>query len=154
MNLGDNGPLPVGGDQFAVDNSVNTDNDIKTDWGVNGVDLNGDGNLDVALVGVEKASDTVGPGTPSATAKTTGDTVNAGGSTITGAAFPTDITIDGASSVTTYVTSPAAPATTRSPAVAPATTRSLAGSATTASTAVPAMAPWTTRAPRPRSWWI
>ncbi len=54
VNLGDNAALPLGGDQFTVDNSLNIDNDIKTDWGVNGVDLNGDGNLDVALVSVEK----------------------------------------------------------------------------------------------------
>ena len=103
VNLGDNGALPLGGDQFTVDNSLNTDNNIMTDWGVNGIDLNGDGNLDVALVGVEKSSDIVGPGTPSVSAKTTSSTINAGGSTITGAAFPTSITINGAASLTSYV---------------------------------------------------
>jgi len=102
VNLGDNAALPVGGDQFAVDNSGNTDNSTTTDWGVNGVDLTGDGNLDVALVGVEKATDFASTGTAPITGTNTGDTVNAGGSTITGAAFPTDITIDGSSSVTTY----------------------------------------------------
>ena len=43
VNLGDNGALPLGGDQFAVDNSGNTDNATETDWGANGVDLTGDG---------------------------------------------------------------------------------------------------------------
>jgi len=102
VNLGDNGALPVGGDQFAVDNSGNTDNSTTTDWGVNGIDLTGDGNLDVALVGVEKATDFASTGTAPVTGTNTGDTVNAGGSTATGAPFPTDITIDGTSSVTTY----------------------------------------------------
>ena len=44
VNLGDNDSLPVGPvTSSSIDNSLNTDNDVKTDWGVNGVDLNGDG---------------------------------------------------------------------------------------------------------------
>jgi Ca2+-binding RTX toxin-like protein len=104
VNLGDHDVTTAPfGDTFTVDNSLNVDNDIKTDWGVNGVDLNGDGNLDVALVSVEKATDIVGPGTASASAKTTSSTINAGGSTITGGPFPTAITINGAASLTTYL---------------------------------------------------
>jgi hypothetical protein len=91
VNLGDNGALPVGGDSFTVDNSLNTDDGVETDWGVAGVDLNGDGDVDVALVGVEKATDIAGAGD----ATLGSDTVNAGGTTATGAAFPTSITIDG-----------------------------------------------------------
>ena len=84
MNLGDNGALPAGGDAFFVDNSGNTDNGTTTDWGVNGVDLTGDGNLDVALVGVEKSTDFALTGTAPVTGTNTGDPVNAGGSTATG----------------------------------------------------------------------
>ena len=90
-----------GGDSFTVDNSLNTDNDIKTDWGVNGIDLNGDGNLDVALVERREARTSSGQARPASRRRRRADTINAGGSTITGAAFPTAITIDGAASLTT-----------------------------------------------------
>ena len=107
VNLGDNATtavLPaVPGDSLTVDNSANVDNGVKTDWGVNGVDLNGDGNLDVALVGVERSTDIAGIGAAGVAAATTGDTINAGGSTITGAAFPTSITITGAASLADYL---------------------------------------------------
>jgi len=91
VNLGDTGAVPPG-DTFTVDNSGNTDDGYKIDWGVNGVDLNGDGDLDVVLGGIETSVSVAGIGT----ATLTGDTVNAGGSTITGAAYATAITINGA----------------------------------------------------------
>ena len=49
--------------------------------GANGIDLNNDGDLDVTVAGVENfrvESDSAGQ-----------DVINAGGTTITGAAFPT-----------------------------------------------------------------
>jgi hypothetical protein len=101
VNLGDNAALPAG-DEFFLDNSGNTDNGTTTDWGVNGVDLTGDGNLDVSLVSVEHSTDYASTGTAPVSGSNTGDTVNAGGSTATGGPFPTDITIDGSFSVTTY----------------------------------------------------
>jgi hypothetical protein len=90
VNLGDNGVVPPG-DTFTVDNSANTDDGVETDWGVSGVDLNGDGDLDVTLAGIETSVDLAGIGTT----LLTGDTVNAGGTTATGAAYATAITIDG-----------------------------------------------------------
>jgi Ca2+-binding RTX toxin-like protein len=90
VNLGDQ-VAATAGDTFTVDNSLNTDDGVETDWGVNGVDLNGDGDLDVVLAGVETSMDIAGIGTT----LLTGDTVNAGGTTITGAAYPNAITIDG-----------------------------------------------------------
>ena len=61
VNLGDNsgaGPR----DTFSVDNSGNTDAGYETDWGANGVDLNGDGDLDVVLAGIETSQDFTGIG--------------------------------------------------------------------------------------------
>jgi hypothetical protein len=89
VNLGDNGAAP--GDTFGVTNVGNTDDGVETDWGVNGVDLNGDGDLDVTLAGIETSTHTTGLGS----AVLGSDTVNAGGTTITGAAYPTAITIAG-----------------------------------------------------------
>ena len=80
--------FPWAATSSAVDNSGNTDNGTTTDWGVNGIDLTGDGNLDVALVGVEKATDFASTGTAPVTGTNTGDTVNAGGSTATGRPVP------------------------------------------------------------------
>ncbi len=94
VNLGDNGAVPPG-DTFTVDNSLNTDDGVETDWGVNGVDLNGDGDLDVTLAGIETSFDLAGIGT----VLLAGDTVNAGGTTITGGPYATAITIDGSAGV-------------------------------------------------------
>ena len=91
VNLGDNGVVPPG-DTFIVDNSGNTDAGVKIDWGVSGVDLNADGDLDVVLGGIETSMDIAGVGKVYPAA---GETVNAGGSTATGAAYGTAITIDG-----------------------------------------------------------
>jgi len=93
VNLGDTGVNPPG-DTFTVDNSTNTDDGVETDWGVNGVDLSGDGDLDVTLAGVETSTDITGLGTVALT----GDTVNAGGTTITGAAYATAISASTSSS--------------------------------------------------------
>lgn len=82
MNLGSDG---VAGDSFIVDNS-GSDTAVTEDWGASGVDLNGDGDLDVVLAGTENFT---------ALASGEGDTINAGGSTATGAAFASDITITG-----------------------------------------------------------
>ena len=103
-----------------------------TDWGVSGVDLNGDGDLDVVLGGIETSQDIAGIGTVYPAA---GETVNAGGSTATGAAYPTAITINGARSrsVTTTLTGGAgSDSVTRR---CRRRLRSRAASATTASTA-------------------
>ena len=70
----------------------NTDAGVTIDWGVYGVDLNGDGDLDVVLGGIETSQDFAGIGKVYPAA---GETVNAGGSTATGAAYGTAITIDG-----------------------------------------------------------
>ena len=60
VNLGDNtgaGPR----DQFSVDNSANTDAGYTTRLGCgSGVDLSGDGDLDVVLAGIETSQDFVG----------------------------------------------------------------------------------------------
>src|SRR4029079_11633967 len=55
-------------------------------------DLNADGDLDVVLGGIETSMDIAGVGKVYPAA---GETVNAGGSTATGAAYGTAITIDG-----------------------------------------------------------
>jgi Ca2+-binding RTX toxin-like protein len=93
VNLGDE--ATPAGDTFIVSNGTNLDDGVKTDWGVNGVDLNGDGDLDVVLADVETSTHITGIGT----IDLAGDTVNAGGSTITGAAYPLGITINGAAGV-------------------------------------------------------
>ncbi len=77
INLGANGP---DGDSFTVYNET-SDTSIETDWGASGVDLNGDGDLDVVLSGVELFGDFNN-------ASTEDQVVNAGGTTATGAAFP------------------------------------------------------------------
>ena len=91
VNLGNNATTTPG-DTFMVDNATSTTAGVKTDWGVNGVDLNGDGDLDVVLAGIETSEHDTGIGKVYPAA---GTTVNAGGSTITGAAYATAITIDG-----------------------------------------------------------
>lgn len=90
VNLGDEGAAP--GDTFDVTNAASLDS-LTTDWGASGVDLNGDGDLDVVLADIETSTHEAGdgPGAPDFV----GDTVNAGGSTATGAAYPTSITITG-----------------------------------------------------------
>jgi len=94
VNLGDE-LNAVPGDTFIVNNAGNLDDGVVTDWGVNGVDLNGDGDLDVVLADIETSTHVTGTGT----VDLTGDTVNAGGSTITGAAYPLGITISGGAGV-------------------------------------------------------
>ena len=147
VNLGDNGVLPPG-DTFTVDNSGNTDAGVETDWGVNGVDLNGDGDLDVVLGGIETSQDFAGDRHGPSRRRATPSTP---------AAAPR----------------PARPTRPRSRSTALLALgdqdahrwrwqrldhrrcrrrlRSRAASATTASTATAARTPWTTRHPRPRS---
>jgi Ca2+-binding RTX toxin-like protein len=95
VNLGDNGAVPPG-DTFTVDNSANVTAGVTTDWGATGVDLNGDGDVDVALGGIETSVHIAGVG---ALYPAAGEVVNAGGSTATGAAYPTAITINGAAGI-------------------------------------------------------
>ncbi len=73
------------GDSLTVDNSGG-DAALKLTLGASGIDLNNDSNLDVTMSGVESVNLTGGP---------KGDTLSAGGSTATGAAFPTKVTITG-----------------------------------------------------------
>jgi len=77
--------LGSGTDTLNVTNAGNTDS-VEQDWGASGIDLNGDGDLDVTQTNVEVFTAQAGAG---------GDVVNASGSTITGAAFPDDIAITG-----------------------------------------------------------
>ena len=94
VNLGENGAVPPG-DTFVVTNAGSLDDGVETDWGVSGVDLDADGDLDVVLGGIETSTHTTGTGTNDEV----GDTVNAGGSTATGAAYATAITIAGGAGV-------------------------------------------------------
>jgi Ca2+-binding RTX toxin-like protein len=91
VNLGDQ-VAATAGDTFTVNNSGNTTAGVTTDWGATGVDLSGDGDVDVSLAGVETSMHILGVGQVYPAA---GEVVNAGGSTATGAAYPTAITIDG-----------------------------------------------------------
>jgi Ca2+-binding RTX toxin-like protein len=91
VNLGDQ-IAATAGDSFTVNNGTSNDAGVKTDWGATGVDLNADGDVDVALAGVETSAHWLGVG---ALYPAAGEVVNAGGSTATGAAYPTGITIDG-----------------------------------------------------------
>jgi hypothetical protein len=91
VNLGDQ-VAATSGDIFAVVNGTSDDAGVTTDWGATGVDLNGDGDKDVDLAGIESSFDFLGVG---AAYPAKGEVVNAGGSTATGAAYPLPITIDG-----------------------------------------------------------
>jgi hemolysin type calcium-binding protein len=84
VSLGDTGANPPG-DVFEVSNVGSADK-LTSDWGASGIDLNGDADLDVVLSGVEGVTASAGTG---------GDTINAGGSTAAGAAFPTAFTAVG-----------------------------------------------------------
>jgi Ca2+-binding RTX toxin-like protein len=73
------------GDSLDVTNATNATS-VELDWGANGIDLNGDGNLDVTQTSVETFTAEAGSG---------GDVINAGGGGAVGAAFPQAITITG-----------------------------------------------------------
>ena len=95
VNLGDQ-VAATAGDAFTVNNGTNDDAGVKTDWGATGVDLNADGDVDVALAGIETSTHILGIG---AVYPAAGEVVNAGGSTAAGAAYPTAITINGVANV-------------------------------------------------------
>jgi hypothetical protein len=83
------------GDALDVTNAGNT-GAVVQDWGASGIDLNGDGDLDITgPANVEVFSAEAGDGC---------DTINAAGSTITGTAFTHKITITGGACATTYDT--------------------------------------------------
>lgn len=87
VNFGANATTDPG-DSLVVTNAASTDS-LTTDWGASGIDLNGDGNLDVVLSGIESFTAIAGAGN----AAGVGDTINAGGSTATGAAFPSGFAV-------------------------------------------------------------
>jgi Ca2+-binding RTX toxin-like protein len=84
ISLGADG---AAGDSLVVTNAAATDAGMKLVAGASGIDLNNDADLDVTLAGVENFTFT------GSTVKA--DTISAAGSTATGAAFATKVTING-----------------------------------------------------------
>ena len=82
------------GDSFLIDGSaILDDTDLNVSFGVSGVDLNNDGDLDVAVSNFETYTVEGSPlNTP---ATTEDDNISGAGSTATGAAFASGLVIDG-----------------------------------------------------------
>lgn len=81
----DLGTSAADADSLDVTNAGNA-RAVEQDWGASGIDLNGDGDLDVTVTNVEVFTAEAGDG---------GDTIWAAGSTITGTAFTHAMTILG-----------------------------------------------------------
>jgi len=89
VNLGSN-TTTTPGDTLVVDNSGG-DDAIDTVFGASGIDLNNDGDLDVTTTAVESFTVNGDVGVTG----TADDTISGAGSTATGAAFATKLTING-----------------------------------------------------------